>query len=419
MLKNKKNFLKYDKKIWNAIKKEKIRQENNIQLIASENYTSNRVMYAQGSCLTNKYAEGYPGKRYYAGCENVDFIEKLAIHRAKKLFSADYANVQPHSGSQANFAVYTALLKQGDTILGMKVSHGGHITHGSSVNLSGKIYKVINYGLNHKEKINYSELYSISKIYKPKMIIGGFSSYSRIINWKKMRKIADEFGCYLLADISHISGLIAAGLYPNPIEYSHVITTTTHKTLAGPRGGIILAKNGNKNMYKKLDEAVFPCTQGGPLMHVIAAKAIALKEAMDPKFIKYQKQVIKNSKYMVSIFLLNKFRIVSGGTDTHLFLIDLSSKNITGKEACNVLNLANIIVNKNLIPNDLLKPYYTSGIRIGTSAITRRGFKKYQVKKISKWICKILNDINNKLLIKLIKNKVINLCYKYPIHINI
>ncbi|MFI4818973.1 MAG: serine hydroxymethyltransferase [Enterobacterales bacterium] len=416
MLKNKINFSNYDKKIWNAIKEEKIRQENNIQLIASENYASCRVMYAQGSCLTNKYAEGYPGKRYYAGCKNVDFIETLAIKRAKKLFSADYANVQPHSGSQANFAVYTALLNPGDTIIGMKISHGGHITHGSPVNLSGKIYKVINYGLDCKEKINYSELYSISKIYKPKMIIGGFSSYSRIINWKKMRKIADEFNSYLLVDIAHVSGLIAAGLYPNPIKYSHVVTTTTHKTLAGPRGGIILAKNGNKNLYKKLNDAVFPCTQGGPLMHVIAAKAIALKEAMDLKFIKYQKQVIKNSKHMVSIFLLNNFKIVSGGTDNHLFVLDLSNKNITGKDACSILSLANIIVNKNLIPNDLLKPYYTSGIRIGTSAITRRGFKEYQVEKISKWICNILNDINNKILIKNIKNKVINLCYKYPIY---
>ncbi|MGK2897030.1 MAG: serine hydroxymethyltransferase [Candidatus Makana argininalis] len=416
MLKNKINFLSYDKKIWNAITKEKIRQENNIQLIASENYTSNEVMYAQGSCLTNKYAEGYPGKRYYSGCENVDVIETLAINRAKKLFSADYANVQPHSGSQANFAVYTALLNPGDTIVGMKVSHGGHITHGSSINLSGKLYKVIHYGLNDKEKINYTELYLISKTYKPKMIIGGFSSYSRIIDWKKMRKIADEFGCYLLADIAHVSGLIAAGLYPNPIKYSHVVTTTTHKTLSGPRGGMILAKNGSKQMYKKLNSAVFPCTQGGPLMHVIAAKAIAFKEAMDLKFIQYQKQVIKNSKYMVSIFLLNKFRVVSGGTDNHLFLLDLSNKNITGKKASNILSLANIIVNKNLIPNDLLKPYYTSGIRIGTSAITKRGFKEYQVKKITKWICNILNDINNTLLIKLIKKKVINLCYKYPIY---
>ncbi|MFI4846874.1 MAG: serine hydroxymethyltransferase [Candidatus Makana argininalis] len=416
MLKNKINFLSYDKKIWNAIKKEKKRQENNIQLIASENYTSYRVMYAQGSCLTNKYAEGYPGKRYYSGCENVDFIEQLAINRAKKLFSADYANVQPHSGSQANFAVYAALLKPGDTIIGMKVSSGGHITHGSSINLSGKLYKVINYGLNDKEKINYSELYLISKIYKPKMIIGGFSSYSRIIDWKKMRKIADEFGCYLLADISHVSGLIAAGLYPNPIKYSHIVTTTTHKTLSGPRGGMILAKNGSKNMYKKLNNAVFPCTQGGPLMHVIAAKAIALKEAMNIKFIKYQKQVIQNSKSMVSIFLLNKFRIVSGGTDTHLFLLDLTNKKITGKKASSILSLANIIVNKNLIPNDLLKPYYTSGIRIGTAAITKRGFKEYQVKKISQWICNILNDINNKLLIKLIKKKVINLCYQFPIY---
>ncbi|MFI4853233.1 MAG: serine hydroxymethyltransferase [Candidatus Makana argininalis] len=416
MFKNKINFLHYDKKIWNAIKKEKNRQEYNIQLIASENYTSTRVMYAQGSCLTNKYAEGYPGKRYYDGCENVDFIEKLAINRAKKLFSADYANVQPHSGSQANFAVYTALLNPGDTIVAMKVSHGGHITHGSSVNLSGKLYKVITYGLNLKEKINYSELYVISKIYKPKMIIGGFSSYSRIINWKKMRKIADKFSCYLLADIAHVSGLIAAGLYPNPINYSHVVTTTTHKTLSGPRGGMILAKNGSKKMYKKLNDAVFPCTQGGPLMHVIAAKAIAFKEAMNFKFVKYQKQVIKNSKYMVSIFLLNKFRVVSGGTDTHLFLIDLSSKNITGKKASNILSLANIIVNKNLIPNDLLKPYYTSGIRIGTSAITKRGFKEVEIKKITKWICNILNDIDNKFLIKIIKKKVINLCYKYPIY---
>ncbi|QFQ32462.1 serine hydroxymethyltransferase [Buchnera aphidicola (Aphis fabae)] len=410
-------FKKYDPELWISMCKEKKRQENHIELIASENYASTYVMYAQGSQLTNKYAEGYPGKRYYGGCEHVDVIEQLAIDRAKKLFNADYANVQPHSGSQANFSVYTALLTPGDMILGLKLSHGGHLTHGASVNFSGKLYKAITYGVDQNGDINYKEIYQLAKKYRPKMIIGGFSAYSGICDWSKMRNIADEINAYLVVDISHVAGLVATQLYPNPIDYAHVVTSTTHKTLAGPRGGIILAKHGNNTLYNKLDLSVFPGGQGGPLMHVIAGKAIAFKEALEPNFKEYQKQILINAKTMVQIFLKEKYEIVSGNTFNHLFLINLTNKKITGKDADIALGKANITVNKNTIPNDIRSPFITSGIRIGTPAVTRRGFKELEVSQVALWIISILNDIQNTKNIFKIKNKVLELCAKYPVYI--
>lgn len=416
MINTKIDLFKYDEAVSIAIYKEKKRQENHIELIASENYASPYVMYAQGSELTNKYAEGYPEKRYYGGCQYVDIIEKIAINRAKKIFNADYANVQPHSGSQANFAVYNALLKPGDTILGMKLSHGGHLTHGSSVNFSGKIYNVISYGVDQNEQIDYNEMLYLAKKYKPKMIIGGFSAYSGICDWSKMRNIADEVGAYFMVDIAHIAGLVATNLYPSPINYAHVVTTTTHKTLAGPRGGLIIAKNGSDKFYQKLNLSVFPGSQGGPLMHIIAAKAIAFKEALHPSFKEYQKQVIINAKKMVSIFLENNYQIVSGNTFNHLFVINLINKKITGKEADYILGKANIVVNKNTVPNDPRSPFITSGIRIGTAAVTRRGFKEKEVSQISNWIIKILNDIENKKNIFIIKNEVLELCNDYPVY---
>lgn len=398
-------LFEYDLELWNSIKKEKKRQENCIQLIASENYASLCVMEAQGSQLTNKYAEGYPGKRYYEGCKYVDEIEELAINRAKKLFNVNYANVQPHSGSQANFAIYQALLSPGDTILGMSLSHGGHLTHGSPINFSGKIYKSISYSLNNKEYINYEEIHFLAKKHKPKLIIGGFSSYSRICDWKKMREIADEVNSYLVIDIAHIAGLVAAGLYPSPVDHAHFVTSTTHKTLSGPRGGLILSNCKNLKLYKKVDSSVFPGTQGGPLMHVIAAKAVAFKEALNPIFKKYQKQILENTKYMSYLFLEKGYNIISGGTDSHLFLLNLKNKNITGKDASKTLNKANIIVNKNSIPNDSRNAFITSGIRIGTPSITRRGFKKPEIKKISFLIMKILENFKSTNTIRSVKNE--------------
>ncbi len=408
------NYLK--DKIFNFIDLEKKRQEKNINLIASENYASKNVLKAQGSELTNKYAEGYIKKRYYSGCKYIDKIEKIAIDRAKKLFNANYVNVQPHSGSQANFAVYNAILKPGDTILGMKLNHGGHLTHGSKFNISGKIYKSKTYGLNNKEEINYEEIEYLTKKYKPKIIIAGFSSYSRICNWKIFRFIADKYNSILLVDMSHIAGLVAAKLYPNPIEYAHIVTTTTHKTLSGPRGGIILSKEKNTKICKKIDLSVFPGTQGGPLMHIIAAKAISFKEALNKNFIKYQKQVIKNSKIMVKQFKKKNFKIISNGTDSHLFVIDLSNKNITGKYAQNKLEKININVNKNFIPNDIQNSLNTSGIRIGTSAITRRGIKELESKKIAKIICKLLKKKKNNYLYIYLKKKIIKICKNFPIY---
>ena len=416
MLKREMNIADYDAELWQAMEQEKVRQEEHIELIASENYTSPRVMQAQGSQLTNKYAEGYPGKRYYGGCEYVDIVEQLAIDRAKELFGADYANVQPHSGSQANFAVYTALLEPGDTVLGMNLAHGGHLTHGSPVNFSGKLYNIVPYGIDATGHIDYADLEKQAKEHKPKMIIGGFSAYSGVVDWAKMREIADSIGAYLFVDMAHVAGLVAAGVYPNPVPHAHVVTTTTHKTLAGPLGGLILAKGGSEELYKKLNSAVFPGGQGGPLMHVIAGKAVALKEAMEPEFKTYQQQVAKNAKAMVEVFLERGYKVVSGGTDNHLFLVDLVDKNLTGKEADAALGRANITVNKNSVPNDPKSPFVTSGIRVGTPAITRRGFKEAEAKELAGWMCDVLDSINDEAVIERIKGKVLDICARYPVY---
>ncbi|KEY57050.1 serine hydroxymethyltransferase [Serratia sp. DD3] len=416
MLKREMNIADYDAELWRAMEQEVVRQEEHIELIASENYTSPRVMQAQGSQLTNKYAEGYPGKRYYGGCEYVDIVEQLAIDRAKELFGADYANVQPHSGSQANFAVYTALLQPGDTILGMNLAHGGHLTHGSPVNLSGKLYNVVPYGIDETGQIDYDDLAKQAQLHQPKMIIGGFSAYSGVVDWAKMREIADSIGAYLFVDMAHVAGLIAAGVYPNPLPHAHIVTTTTHKTLAGPRGGLILAKGGDEELYKKLNSAVFPGGQGGPLMHVIAGKAVALKEAMEPEFKVYQQQVAINAKAMVDVFLKRGYKVVSGGTHNHLFLLDLVDKNLTGKEADAALGRANITVNKNSVPNDPKSPFVTSGVRIGTPAVTRRGFKEADVRELAGWICDVLDNINDESTIERTKKKVLEICARLPVY---
>ncbi|WP_314153471.1 serine hydroxymethyltransferase [Rouxiella badensis] len=416
MLKREMNIADYDAELWQAMEQEVVRQEEHIELIASENYTSPRVMQAQGSQLTNKYAEGYPGKRYYGGCEYVDIVEQLAIDRAKELFGADYANVQPHSGSQANFAVYTALLQPGDTILGMNLAHGGHLTHGSPVNLSGKLYNVVPYGIDESGKIDYEDLARQAELHKPKMIIGGFSAFSGIVDWAKMREIADSIGAWFFVDMAHVAGLIAAGVYPNPVPHAHIVTTTTHKTLAGPRGGLILAKGGDEDLYKKLNSAVFPGGQGGPLMHVIAGKAVALKEAMEPEFKAYQQQVAINAKAMVEVVLERGYKVVSGGTSNHLFLLDLVDKGLTGKEADAALGRANITVNKNSVPNDPKSPFVTSGVRIGTPAVTRRGFKEAEVRELAGWICDVLDNINDEATIERVKQKVLDICARYPVY---
>ncbi|MCC3704036.1 serine hydroxymethyltransferase [Rouxiella badensis] len=416
MLKREMNIADYDAELWQAMEQEVVRQEEHIELIASENYTSPRVMQAQGSQLTNKYAEGYPGKRYYGGCEYVDIVEQLAIDRAKELFGADYANVQPHSGSQANFAVYTALLQPGDTILGMNLAHGGHLTHGSPVNLSGKLYNVVPYGIDESGKIDYEDLARQAELHKPKMIIGGFSAFSGIVDWAKMREIADSIGAWFFVDMAHVAGLIAAGVYPNPVPHAHIVTTTTHKTLAGPRGGLILAKGGDEDLYKKLNSAVFPGGQGGPLMHVIAGKAVALKEAMEPEFKAYQQQVAINAKAMVEVVLERGYKVVSGGTSNHLFLLDLVDKGLTGKEADAALGRANITVNKNSVPNDPKSPFVTSGVRIGTPAVTRRGFKEAEVRELAGWICDVLDNINDEATIERVKQKVLDICARHPVY---
>ena len=416
MLKREMNIADYDAALWQAMEQEKVRQEEHVELIASENYTSPRVMEAQGSQLTNKYAEGYPGKRYYGGCEYVDIVEQLAIDRAKALFGADYANVQPHSGSQANFGVFTALLNPGDTILGMNLAHGGHLTHGSPVNLSGKLYNVIPYGIDESGKIDYDELAALAQQHKPKMIIGGFSAYSGICDWAKMREIADSIGAWLFVDMAHVAGLVAADVYPNPLPHAHVVTTTTHKTLAGPRGGLILAKGGDEEFYKKLNSGIFPGGQGGPLMHVIAGKAVAFKEAMEPEFKTYQQQVAKNAKAMVEVLLERGYNIVSGGTHNHLFLLDLVEKNLTGKEADAALGSANITVNKNSVPNDPKSPFVTSGIRIGTPAVTRRGFKEAEVRELAGWIADVLDNVNDTATIERVKGQVLALCARFPVY---
>ncbi|AKM46986.1 Serine hydroxymethyltransferase [Edwardsiella anguillarum] len=416
MLKREMNIADYDAELWQAMQQEVTRQEQHIELIASENYTSPRVMQAQGSQLTNKYAEGYPGKRYYGGCQYVDQVEQLAIDRAKALFGADYANVQPHSGSQANFAVYTALLQPGDTVLGMNLAHGGHLTHGSPVNFSGKLYNVVPYGIDAHGRIDYDDLAAQAQQHRPKMIIGGFSAYSGVVDWARMREIADSIGAYLFVDMAHVAGLVTAGVYPNPVPHAHVVTTTTHKTLAGPRGGLILAKGLDEALYKKLNSAVFPGAQGGPLMHVIAAKAVALKEAMEPEFTRYQQQVAKNAKAMVDVFLQRGYKVVSGGTENHLFLLDLVDKQITGKEADAALGRANITVNKNSVPNDPQSPFVTSGIRVGTPAITRRGFNEAESRELAGWMCDVLDNIHDEATIACTKQKVLALCERLPVY---
>jgi glycine hydroxymethyltransferase len=415
MLKRDMNIADYDAELYAAIQDETQRQEEHIELIASENYTSPRVMEAQGTQLTNKYAEGYPGKRYYGGCEHVDKVEQFAIDRACELFGAKYANVQPHSGSQANNAVYMALLKPGDTVLGMSLAHGGHLTHGSPVNFSGKLYNIIPYGIDEAGQIDYAEMEALAIEHKPKMIIGGFSAYSQIVDWARMREIADKVGAYFFVDMAHVAGLIAAGVYPNPVPHAHVVTTTTHKTLAGPRGGLILSNEGD-DFYKKLNSAVFPGGQGGPLMHVIAAKAVAFKEALEPEFAEYQQRVVKNAQAMVEAFIARGYKIVSGSTENHLFLVDLIDKDITGKEADAALGSANITVNKNSVPNDPRSPFVTSGIRIGSPSITRRGFTEADAKELVGWVCDILDDINNPAVVESTKVKVLEICKRLPVY---
>ncbi|WP_027853747.1 serine hydroxymethyltransferase [Marinobacterium litorale] len=407
----------FDKDLWDAMQSEVTRQEEHIELIASENYTSPRVMEAQGSALTNKYAEGYPGKRYYGGCEYVDIVENLAIDRACELFGASFVNVQPHSGSQANAAVYMALCKPGDTVLGMSLAHGGHLTHGASVSFSGRIYNAVQYGLNPDTgEIDYDEVERLALEHKPKMIVAGFSAYSMIIDWARFREIADKVGAYLFVDMAHVAGLVAAGVYPSPMQYADVVTTTTHKTLGGPRGGLILSARADEELQKKLNFAVFPESQGGPLMHIIAAKAVCFKEAMEPEWKEYQAQVVKNAKAMVKVFLERGIDIVSGGTEDHLFLVDLVSKDITGKDADAALGRANITVNKNAVPNDPRSPFVTSGLRIGTPAVTRRGFKEAEVTELTGWICDVLEDINNEAVIEAVKAKVVDICARFPVY---
>ncbi len=406
----------FDPAIWQALENEKERQEDHIELIASENYASPNVLAAQGSVLTNKYAEGYPGKRYYGGCEFVDIAENLAIERAKKLFGAHYVNVQPHSGSQANSAAYAALIQPGDVVLGMSLAHGGHLTHGSPVNFSGKLYKFYSYGIHPDTgEIDYDEAERLAKEHKPKLIVTGFSAYSRIVDWQRFRDIADSIGAYLMADIAHVAGLIAVGLYPSPVNIADVTTTTTHKTLRGPRGGMILAK-ANPDLEKKLNSAVFPGGQGGPLMHVIAAKAVSFHEALLPEFKTYQQQVLNNARVMAKTMIQRGYKIVSGGTDDHLFLVDLIDKKMTGKEAEAVLGQANITTNKNAVPNDPQSPFITSGIRIGTPAVTTRGFKEKECEQVANWMCDVLDDIKNEATVARIKKEAMNLCQKFPVY---
>lgn len=405
----------FDAELATVIASENKRQEEHIELIASENYTSPRVLEAQGSVLTNKYAEGYPGKRYYGGCEYVDVAEKLAIERAKQLFNADFANVQPHSGSQANGAVFLALLEPGDTVLGMSLAHGGHLTHGASVNFSGRQYRAVHYGIDEQGLIDYDEVEKLAVMHKPKMIIAGFSAYSQVLDFPRFREIADKVGAYLLVDMAHVAGLIAAGLYPNPVPFADVVTSTTHKTLRGPRGGIILGK-ANPEIEKKIDSAVFPGIQGGPLMHAIAGKAVAFLEALSPEFKTYQKQVLANAKVMAKTFNERGVNIVSGGTENHLMLVDLIDKGVTGKALDAALGRAYITVNKNSVPNDPQSPFVTSGIRVGTPAITTRGFKEDETRQLTHWICDIIDDINNDELIDKIREKVIELCAGFPVY---
>ncbi len=405
-----------DPEIAAVVVKEEQRQEDNVELIASENFTSPAVMAAQGSALTNKYAEGYPHKRYYGGCEYVDIAEDLARDRVKKLFGAAYANVQPHSGSQANAAVYMALLQPGDTVLGMSLSEGGHLTHGSKVNFSGRLYNFVHYGVNSEtQEVEYDELARLAQEHKPKLIVGGFSAYSRILDWQRFREIADSVGAYLMVDMAHIAGLVVAGLYPSPVPIADVVTSTTHKTLRGPRGGIILARE-NPELEKKFNSLIFPGTQGGPLMHVIAAKAVAFHEALQPEFKAYQCQVVKNAQTMAEVMKKRGYSIVSGGTDNHMFLVSFLDKDITGKDAEEALDRANITVNKNTVPNDPRSPFITSGLRLGTPAITTRGFKEQEVSELSEWICDVLDNLQDESIIQSTKEKVLALCRRFPVY---
>jgi glycine hydroxymethyltransferase len=409
-----------DPELWNAIQAERARQEAHIELIASENYASPAVMEAQGTALTNKYAEGYPGKRYYGGCEHVDVAETLAIERVKKLFDCDYANVQPHSGAQANAAVFMALVNPGDTVMGMNLAQGGHLTHGNPANFSGKHYKIIPYGLNAQGYIDYDEMERIALETKPKMLIGGFSAYSRVKDWARMRAIADKVGCFFWVDMAHIAGLVAAGEYPSPLPHAHVVTSTTHKTLRGPRGGVILSKGQGDDFYKKLNSAVFPGIQGGPLMHVIAAKAVAFREALAPEFKAYQHQVVLNARAMAEVFIQRGYKVVSGGTDNHLFLVDLVAKNVTGKDAEAALGKAHLTVNKNSVPNDPKSPFVTSGLRLGSPASTTRGFKEPEMRDVAGWICDIVDvmsrqgDVDG--AIAKARGQVEQLCAKHPVY---
>ncbi len=416
MFKKSMSIAGFDDDLFQAMEEERLRQEDHIELIASENYASPRVMEAQGSQLTNKYAEGYPGKRYYGGCEFVDKVEQLAIDRAKALFGADYANVQAHSGSQANMAVFMALIQPGDTILGLSLADGGHLTHGAKPNFSGKIYNAIQYGLNKETgEINYDEVEALALEHKPKIIIAGFSAYSRIWDWQRFREIADKVGAYFVVDMAHVAGLIAAGLYPNPVPFADVVTSTTHKSLRGPRGGLILCKS-NPEIEKKIDSNIFPGIQGGPSMHIIAAKAVAFKEAMQPEFRSYQQQVIKNAQAMASVFIERGFDVISNGTDNHLMLVSLIPKGITGKAADAALNKAHITVNKNAVPNDPQSPFVTSGIRVGTPAPTTRGFKEAEIIEIAHMMCDVMENIDDEEVSARVREKVSNLCLRFPVY---
>ena len=411
----------FDPELAEAIASENRRQEDHVELIASENYASPRVMEAQGSQLTNKYAEGYPGKRYYGGCEYVDVAELLAIDRVKQLFGADYANVQPHSGSQANQAVYFALLQPGDTILGMSLAHGGHLTHGAKVNLSGKIYNAVQYGVNDAGLIDYDEVERLALEHKPKMVVAGFSAYSQVVDWARFRAIADKIGAWLFVDMAHVAGLVAAGVYPNPLPHAHVVTSTTHKTLRGPRGGIIVASKAGmgdaaEELEKKLQSIVFPGIQGGPLMHVIAAKAVAFKEALEPAFRDYQQQVVKNAQAMAKVIMARGYRIVSGGTQNHLMLVDMIGKDVSGKQAEEALGKAHITVNKNSVPNDPRKPFVTSGLRIGTPAVTTRGYKEPDCVALAEWICDVLDNPNDENVIAGVRENVTLQCRQFPVY---
>jgi glycine hydroxymethyltransferase len=406
----------FDDDLFTAMEEERQRQQDHIELIASENYTSPRVMEAQGSQLTNKYAEGYPGRRYYGGCEYVDKVEQLAIDRAKALFGADYANVQAHSGSQANMAVFMALVQPGDTILGLSLADGGHLTHGAKPNFSGKLYNAIQYGLDKNTgEIDYDQVEALTLEHKPKLIIAGFSAYSRVWDWQRFRDIADKVGAYFVVDMAHVAGLVAAGVYPNPVPYAHVVTSTTHKSLRGPRGGLIVCKS-NPEIEKKIDSVIFPGIQGGPSMHIIAAKAVAFKEAMQPEFKAYQQQVIKNAEAMAKVFVARGFDVVSGGTDNHLMLVSLIPKGITGKAADAALNKAHITVNKNAVPHDPQSPFVTSGIRVGTPAPTTRGFKEAEVTEVAHWMCDVMENMEDEDVIAAVREKVKVLCARFPVY---